>query len=137
MRPDHIWIDEAFLYRQTEPTPAHTMARLQWWEQILSNRRFVSPTNTRSIGMEVESMEYERRRIERQRLKDRRRREMENCMHGRIPFRIRWAPGVHPSGDEVFYVKVDGLKGGPYLLNKMQHDILHQERHGHEHVRND
>ncbi len=125
---DHIWIDEATFYQrysQTEPTVAAQMERMRYWEP---------PANGRTISMETSSIEWEKQRRAHMELKNRRRKEMENCQHGAVPFPIRYMPGVRPTGDRIYHVNIDYLRGGPYLLNEEQHRVLHEERHGHQHV---
>lgn len=78
MSPDHIWFDEVRSfdgYFQREPTVMEAMF------QTLS----MSPSWIRAVDQE---------QAERTRLKLKRRREMENCQHGRLLFPIRWANGT-------------------------------------------
>jgi hypothetical protein len=127
---NQIWIDEVDLanFFQKEPTPAEVMARFGYWE----------PTaNGKMLGIEVDSWEAANKDRIRQKQKERRRKEQENCLHGRRPYLIYWRPGTHPLGERQYYVNIDGMTGGPFLLTEEDHEILHNVKRGHEHVRTD
>lgn len=92
----HTWIDEVDFYNQyfqAEPTVAAQMERMRFWEP---------PANGRSISMETASIEWEKQRRARLELKMRRRKEMENCLHGARPYPIHWKPGTYPFGEREF-----------------------------------
>lgn len=120
--------DEAMIYHSCrEPTPAEVMERFHFWEDGTPNNKYM-------IGVEAVSMEEQQRQEARRKLKDRRRKEQENCFHGRRPYPVRWAEGTHPLGIREFYVNVEGMTGGPYLVSEGDHEILHHLGRKHEHV---
>ena len=115
-----MWIDEIdFFHRSTVPETTSTYA--QMWETLA-----MSPSWVKAFDAE---------QVQRTALKVKRRRERENCLHGRRPFLINWREGTHPLGERIFYANIDGMAGGPYLLNEADHQILHDVGRKHEHVR--
>lgn len=127
MEPTHVWIDEVDLdkFFQKEPTPAEVMARFGYWEPS---------ANDKMVGIEHHSWQkLEQDRLRRE-LKNRRTKEQQNCLHGRRPFPINWREGTHPLGERQFWANIEGVPGGPYLLNEADHQILHNVGRKHEHV---
>lgn len=113
-----IWFDEVDFWKQPfqrEPTVMEA-----FFETMANSHNWVRAADQQSA--------------QRTYAKQKRRREQENCLHGRRLFRIHWQPGVHPAGDHIFYVNIDGLRGGPYLLDAIQHQVLHDEKQAHTHV---
>lgn len=126
----HMWIDEIDFYNryfQSEPTVAAQMERMRYWEPSSTNQTY-------SISMEADSLAWEKQNRAYMELKNRRRKEMENCLHGARPYPIHWKPGTHPLGYKEFWVNIEGMNGGPYLLSEGDHDILHNLKKVHTHV---
>ena len=87
MSQTHMWIDEVDFWArpfQSEPTVASEVARFYY---------SLPTSNSRTWGVEQES----RKDALRRELKNRRKKEMENCQHGRQSFPIMWQEGVHPN----------------------------------------
>lgn len=113
---DYLVIDEAVWF-EPEPTPYQAML------DVFRNIRWSEPVSATSL-----------KDAKRQELKNRRTKEQQNCQHGRLPFPINWKMGVHPAEDpKIFSVKLRSLRGGPYLMNAEDHQILHDENEPHEH----
>jgi hypothetical protein len=112
---DQIWIDEIGGYFQSEPSVLEGMF------QALAR----SPNWIRPVDKEQAQRTY---------TKLKRQRERENCLHGRRPFPINWAPGTHPLGEHLFWVNIEGMSGGPYQVNESDHHILHSVGRKHTHV---
>lgn len=69
-------------YFQKEPSPYEQMLQVMFWEPAQSNRRV--------WGVEVQTKAEALREAERRK----RKKAMENCQHGRLPFPIHWGPDV-------------------------------------------
>lgn len=127
----HFVIDEASAFFQREPSVLEGMyealANCKSWTRPSS---FDPRTNMYSFGVEVPSREELLREEERRKLKKAR----ENCLHGRRPYPVHWKPGTHPLGLKEFWVNIEGMAGGPYLLSEGDHDILHSLKKEHTHV---
>lgn len=94
MRPSHILIDEIDFFQQGSSNPLVDLYRYFEWGTD-------SGDNIRSIGMESWIAAETKNQAYRTYQKLKRRKEMENCQRGRMPFPIYWAAGVHPAGDRV------------------------------------
>lgn len=151
MSKSQIWIDEVDL-RYWEPSADPGLPLEPSISDLVRRMHFVPETNKHVVPsyhnavqamvrnqywIGVESMGRQTGKLERQRqeLKARRTKEQRNCLHGRRPYVINWAPGVHPLGPREFWVNIAGIAGGPYLLNDEDHEILHSVKRDHEHVR--
>jgi hypothetical protein len=80
MSQTQIVFDE-IAYFQKEPPP---------YQQMLEVFSRIPMSNKRMIGVEQTPYHEVKRELERRK----RKKAMENCQHGRLPFPIRWAPGV-------------------------------------------
>lgn len=130
---NHIVFDEAFWF-QREPTVAESIANILRFSDAVSRRQPRSSPNMFWYGIEARSEEEARREKMRRDLKARRTKEQQNCLHGRRPYPIHWKPGTHPFGEREFWVNIEGMAGGPYLLSEGDHDILHELKKEHTHV---
>lgn len=116
MSNNMLRIDEATWF-ESEPSPYEAMLN------VLRDIKWTTSFSARSLK--------ETKRLE---IKQRRTKEQENCQHGLLPFPINWKMGVHPTEEpKIFSVKLRSLRGGPYLMNAQQHQLLHDEGEPHEH----
>jgi hypothetical protein len=119
MSQTRTWFDEIdFFHHNT--IPETTSAYAQMWETLAMSHSWVNA--------------FDQEQAQRTYAKVKRRKEQENCLHGQRPFQINWQPGVHPLGERTFYANIEGLPGGPYLLNETDHQILHNVGRKHTHV---
>lgn len=126
---NHIWIDEATWfgrYAQTQPTVAETMERFRYWEPSASDH-----TATRAFDRNA----WDRQNESWKQQQDRLRKQQESCLRGHRPYSINWRPGTHPFGPREFWVNIPGTNGGPYLLNDADHQIFHDGRFPHDHLK--
>lgn len=130
----HYVIDEAGAFFQREPTVAESIMNITRFTDAVNRRQPRSSPNMFWCGIEATSEAEARRQRQRMDLKARRTREQQNCLHGRRPYPVHWKPGTHPLGIKEFWVNIEGMAGGPYLLSEGDHDILHNLNKEHTHV---
>lgn len=82
MRPVHMVIDEIDFFHHST-IPEATSAYAQMWETLAMSPSWVNA--------------FDQEQAIRTAKKVKRRKEMENCQHGRLPFPIYWKPGVRPN----------------------------------------
>lgn len=82
--------DEVDWYFQREPTVAESIAHITHFAGAMNRRQSRTSPNMFWYGVEAPSEAEALKELERRK----RKKAMENCQHGRLPFPIRWGPDV-------------------------------------------